>query len=47
MFGQLIGYEVAVDAEAGHLAEREYGTFTASCEVEDVFHALHWGVDCS
>ncbi len=44
MFGQVFGYEVAVDSEGGHLGKREHGASVSSCVAEDVFHALRWGV---
>ena len=45
MVGQVFGYEVAVYAETGHFAEGKDSAFVSSCEGEDVFHALYWGVD--
>ena len=44
MVGQVLSYEVAVDSEGGHFAEREYCAFVSSCVAEDFFHALRWGV---
>ena len=47
MFGQLVCNEVAVYSEVGHFAESEHYALVSPCEAEDIFHALHWGVESS
>jgi len=47
MVGQLFSYEVAIDAEAGHLGKRKHRASISSCQAEDFSHAVHWSVEGS